>query len=318
MPTAPQAPTPQSRQGHATNAEAASAILVRKGKRNLIAVILGVGSVSLLLRLVYQNHFETNAIMFVGIPTVLSVLLVLLPSSQNPVGIAAKGVTIGLLISAIVFGEGVICILMAAPIAYIVAITVAVLVSYNRPKGPTAMGLVLLPFLFMSLEGTTRTLSFSRDQTVRVERVVTARPEEVEAVLAGPMNFHTRLPFFLRLGFPRPVSVRGAGIEAGSERAIHFAGGEGPPGDLVMRVDVHNPSRVVFGAVEDHSKVAHWLAWQTAEVTWRAVDASHTEVTWTLRYRRGVDPAWYFIPWERYGTRLAADYLIDNLADPKR
>jgi hypothetical protein len=39
-------------------------------------------------------------------------------------------------------------------------------------------------------------------------------------------------------------------------------------------------------------------------------------VTWTLSYRRRLDPAFYFAPLERYGVRLAADYLIATLATP--
>ncbi len=318
MITPPLTPYPPSPRDLATSAAEAAAALSRRKRMNLVAVILMVAIFSLLLRLVYYTHNETTALMFVGIPTVLAVLLALSPSAVSPAGIAAKGVTIGLLISAILFGEGVICVLMAAPIAYIIAISVAVAVSSTRPKGPTVMGLALVPFLCMSLEGLTDSLSFPREQSVQVQRLVTARPDEVEAVLAAPMNFHTRLPIFLRMGFPRPVSARGSGLERGSERAIHFAGGEGHPGDLVMRVDVHDSNRVVFRAVEDHSKIAHWLLWRTAEVKWRAVNANHTEVTWTLNYRRGLDPAWYFVPGERYATRLAAGYLIDNLATSER
>lgn len=291
---------------------------IRKRKLNLIAIILAVAVVSLLLRLVYQTHNEINALMFVGIPTALAVLLALTPPARTPVGMAARGVTIGLLISAILFGEGVICVLMAAPIAYIIAISVAVAVSRARPKGPAVMCLAILPFMVMSLEGVTETLSFPREQTVEVRRLVTARSGEVEAMLAAPVRFQTRLPVYLRMGFPRPVMTRGAGLELGAERVVHFAGGEGHPGDLVLRVEEHEANRVVFRAVEDHSKIAHWLAWRKAEVRWRTMDANHTEVTWVLSYRRGLDPAWYFVPWERYGTRLAAGYLIDNLATPRR
>ena len=43
---------------------------------------------------------------------------------------------------------------------------------------------------------------------------------------------------------------------------------------------------------------------------------STTRVTWTLRYRRGLDPAWYFGPMEQYAARLAAGYLIDTVATP--
>ena len=45
-------------------------------------------------------------------------------------------------------------------------------------------------------------------------------------------------------------------------------------------------------------------------------DATHTAVVWTLHYTRGLDPEWYFGPLERYAVRLAAGYLIDNLATP--
>jgi hypothetical protein len=37
-----------------------------------------------------------------------------------------------------------------------------------------------------------------------------------------------------------------------------------------------------------------------------------------LHYRRNLDPAWYFGPWERYGVGLAGKYLIDNLATPEK
>jgi hypothetical protein len=102
------------------------------------------------------------------------------------VGIAAKGVTIGLLMSAILFGEGMICVLMTAPIAYIVAISVAFAISSSRPKGPTVMCLAVLPFICMSLEGLSDSLSFPREETVQAERIVPARPDEVAATLAGP------------------------------------------------------------------------------------------------------------------------------------
>ena len=73
-----------------------------------------------------------------------------------------------------------------------------------------------------------------------------------------------------------------------------------------------------FRAIEDQSKIAHWLDWEEAEVSWARLDESHTKVCWTLRYKRLLDPAWYFGPWERYAVRLTAGYLIDNLATPQQ
>ena len=118
------------------------------------------------------------------------------------------------------------------------------------------------------------------------------------------------------MGFPRPAEATGSGLEVGALRTIHFAGGEGRPGDLVLRVEDSQPGYVRYVALSDHSKVAHWLAWRTSEISWTPVDAQHTRVTWTLRFERKLDPAWYFGPWERYAARLAAQSLIQANATP--
>jgi hypothetical protein len=62
--------------------------------------------------------------------------------------------------------------------------------------------------------------------------------------------------------------------------------------------------------------MTHFLDWREAVVQWEPADAHTTKVTWTLRYRRGLDPSWYFGPMERYAARLAAGYLIDSVATP--
>jgi hypothetical protein len=62
--------------------------------------------------------------------------------------------------------------------------------------------------------------------------------------------------------------------------------------------------------------MTHFLRWREIDVTWAPVDSVTTRVTWTVRYERGLDPAWYFGPMERYAVRLAAGYLIDSVATP--
>ena len=78
-----------------------------------------------------------------------------------------------------------------------------------------------------------------------------------------------------------------------------------------------------FRVLSDTSHISHWLTWQEAEVSWspHAVGSDgaspQTDVRWTLRYERRLDPAWYFAPWERYAVSCAADHLIDTLATPR-
>jgi hypothetical protein len=168
----------------------------------------------------------------------------------------------------------------------------------------------------MSLEGTHPSLSFPRSESVTAVGVVDGRPDDVEKSLAALPRFAAPLPAYLKLGFPRPVSSRGEGLQVGDERVVHFAGGEGRPGDLRLRVEEHRSGRVVFRVLSDGTKLAHWLALGSSEVIFREVAPGKTEVRWTIRYDRLLDPAWYFGPWERYAVRLAAGYLIDTLATP--
>jgi hypothetical protein len=46
------------------------------------------------------------------------------------------------------------------------------------------------------------------------------------------------------------------------------------------------------------------------------VDATHTEVVWTIHFDRQLDPAWYFGLWERLAVKRAALYLIEANATP--
>ena len=103
----------------------------------------------------------------------------------------------------------------------------------------------------------------------------------------------------------------------GERVVVHFAGGEGQPGDLTLELRVLEPARMVWTVIEDATHVSHWLDVQEAEVTWAPSTDGRTEVCWTLRYERLLDPAWYFQPLERYAVGLAASYLIESLGNPR-
>ena len=293
---------------------------ITRAQWTLAAIIVALAAGGVAYRLLVKHRLEQTSALFIGIPSLVALVLALTPRAKSIMGIVMKGMTIALLLSAPLLGEGFICILMAAPIFYLVAFLVAFVIGRirrNPDLGPGGMlGLTLVPLLVMSFEGTRSSLSFSRTESVTAVRRVAGRPEDVEHELAATPRFDAPLPVFLRLRFPRPVEARGAGLNDGDPRVIHFAGGEGRPGDLTLRVEEHGPGRVVFRAVGDSSKVAHWLDWRASEVEFHEVSPGETEVRWTIRYERLLDPAWYFGPWERYATRLAADYLVGTVATP--
>jgi hypothetical protein len=287
---------------------------IRLARWMLAAMAVGAFLYGLLL----HRNMGHSAAMFLGIPTVLAVLLALTSKARTVTGGILTVITLVLLIIAPLVGEGYLCILMASPLFYLVGILVGLAVDWSRRGRKTTLSCVALVLLPMCLEGVNPELSLNRSQTVEVTRVVHASADNVEAALALSPRIRTQLPGFLRIGFPRPLQARGEGLVAGALRTIHFSGAEGdPPGDLVMKVTERRPGYVRFETVSDRSKLTQWVRWDGSEVEWKEIDATHTAVTWRVRFERQLDPAWYFVPWERAAVHEAAKYLIEANATPR-
>jgi hypothetical protein len=277
-------------------------------------LVFAIAAGCLMYRILVLKRLEQSALLFVGIPALLAVVVACTPKAKTLVGGTLKATTLFLLLSAPLLGEGFICILMAAPIFYAVTLSIAGVITLirNREKDqkqnllPCLAVIIILP---MTLEGSRPSLSFDREEAVTARRVVPATTEEVESTLSQSPRTNLSIPLFFK-SFPLPTEAHGAGLKPGDLRSIHFAGGEGHPGDVVFQVVESGPRHARFAAVSDQSKIAHWLSWEYADVRWQPVDATHTQVEWTLGYRRLLDPAWYFRPWERYAVRVSADYLI--------
>ena len=274
---------------------------------------LAVGIASVLYRVLVLGHKEQTAMMFIGLPTALAMLIAFLPRAASATGMIMKGITLFLLMFGILFIEGFICILMAAPFFYAVGFIVGIFADKARVRQEfeKRFRLVVLPALvLMSLEGATGVLSFPRDEVVTVSRELAVAPAAARAQLAhGPRFVLSELPAFLKLGFPAPHRIEGGGQEIGDLWLIHFAGGEGKPGDLTARVVESGPTRIRAERVSDTSHIAHWLDWQDAEWVIEPT-SSGSRVTLTMRYRRLLDPAWYFKPIERYGVKKAGEYFL--------
>ena len=289
----------------------------------LVFTALSLAVAAAVYRLVTYGQLDQTAALFIALPAMLAIGLTLTPKAKSATGMAVKGMTIGLILSAILLGEGVICILMAAPLFYGIALAIGLSVdAVRRRKRRIGDGKVysflLLPLLVMSLEGVTPLTSFPSAGTATASQSVSASPAEVAAALATAPRFdHTSPPAFLGLGFPLPLAAEGSGLAVGNRRTIWFTGRNGTPAALVLEVVKRDPGHVRFHAVSDQSAIARWLGWQDADVTWQGIGIDRTRVTWTLSYNRRLSPAWYFGPFEQYAATLSARYLIATAATPQ-
>lgn len=292
-------------------------------RRNLLVTIVILVITSVAYRVLVFKRLEQTAMLFIGIPALIAVSLAVFPGAKRMTVTIVRAICLGLCFSSILLGEGAICILFAALPAILIGLIIGFIVDVSRARrkrdhpGGRSWAILPVPLLIlMSMEGTTPPLSFSRGESITATRTVSATAAEVQAALVREPDFSRPLPLLLRIGFPVPVAAHGEGLTPGSERVIRFAGGEGKPGDLTMRVSESRPGMARFEAVSDTSHIAHWLDWKGATVTWTETSPGLCEVRWTVEYDRRLDPAWYFGPSERLGVKVAAGYLIETLATP--
>jgi hypothetical protein len=277
----------------------------------LTALILG----AFIYRIIRNIGMMHTSLIFIGIPLVLGALLACAPWPKSATGGILRGIALALLIVAPLVGEGYLCILFASPLFFGVGLLIGGIIDLSRKDRRTttlSCVILLLPF---TLEGTTPQLSFNRAQSATAMHIVNMPAAQVAAALAQSPQIANPLPRFLRIGFPRPLTATGSGLSVGSLRVIHFTGAEGdPPGDLTMRVTESNlqsaSGHIRFETTSDSSKLTQWLQWRSSDVTWRAIDSTHTTVTWRIGFDRQLDPFWYFAPWEQFAVHKAADYLI--------
>jgi hypothetical protein len=304
----------------------------------IITLTIALTAGSLYYRLSQDSYLHQTSAFFIGLPAILAITLALTPRSKSATGMIMKGMTLALLLSGVVLQEGVICILMAAPIFYAVGAAIGVPIDHARKKKRSQVSVVAVlgvAAVIMSLEGVTPATSFPVDDSVTVTRTVSGSVRDVRSALARAPRFEVELPAYLKLGFPRPVAAHGRGLDVGDRRVITF-GDESPmepmaaetgrhhhhgtpvvePGQLVLEVARVEPGRIVFEQVGDQTAYTHWVSLERSIVEWDAVDANTTRIEWTLEFERRLSPAWYFAPWQRYAAKLAAGYLIDTAATP--
>lgn len=315
------------RSAQAADEATAAADSPRAPQIALSAILLGVAAASITVRAVRDHGLQQTAALFIGVPVVLAIAVIFAARPRSATGVACKAVTVGMLSSVLFLYEGFLCVVMAAPLFYLVAIAITYPIDRRRKRLRSrtlySSGVLLL-FAPMGLEGVTEVTTIDRHASVTVSHIVPAPAADVERALVAAPRFERILPRYLRAGFPRPIASR---IErrggAGPVWVITMRGGETflngtepETGDLTLSLEAQQPGLMRWRAVSDASHLSHFLRFQESRVSWEAIDAGTTKVTWEIRYERGLDPAWYFGPMERYATRLAAGYLIDAVATP--
>jgi hypothetical protein len=286
----------------------------------ILAALIGLFGTAVFVLTVRQGRAD-SALLFVALPALLAMGL-LFVRAETGHGRLFVAVTVLLLVAAVALHEGAICVILAAPLVYAVAHGTLGLVQLvngwlERGQG-SRRGYALLPvplLLLPGLEGVTPQWRIDPSQSVSVTRVIAASAAEVEArIAAGPHPAEVRSLALRALGVPMPEHITGQGLHTGDTWTFAYHGSShGPGGELVARVSAHGPGRLAFDIVHNDSITARWMRFRSAELSWRPVHASDTEVRVVLSYRRGLDPSWYFGPLQDGLVHEGAGHLLDML-----
>jgi len=280
---------------------------------SLIGLVIVLTITSVVYRVIVAYDYPRSALMFVGLPAILSVLLILSNSSgASSTGRIFKGVTLFLLMVGILAWEGLICILMAAPIFYLFAFIVSGLASLV--KNISRMYSFAALFIgMMAFEGTHQVVEFDRENRVEVIHVLEISELELLEQLSSAPDFSLALPSFFKMGFPAPVSCEAEGSFQNADEVryqVYFTG----PDDYGNELHVHArrvaDNEIEFSFVEDSTKIGSWMTWKEASLRWD-VEGDSVILMWNVEFRRRLDPYWYFSPIQNYAVKLASRYLLN-------
>jgi hypothetical protein len=282
-----------------------------------LVIIIGAG---FYISIVYHSRLDASAAFYIGLPALISVLVIMTNPSDSPMGATMKGITLALLLSVPLLQEGFLCVLFAAPLFYAVGAIVAYIYTRCTRKNTGDKNIrAYAPLLLLAVvatEGTTDALSFNRDTVVTVERVIASPAATVAANLEKPARFTKDVPLFLRI-FPQPSDV----AQQGDEQRMHFVYKKhiwfnARAGDVVFKISERGENYIHSEVTSDSSYLHTYMDWKSSRVAWQAIDDTHTRVSWTIRYKRKLDPAWYFAPMEEYAVQKVGEMLINTAANP--
>lgn len=299
----------------------------RRARHLLAGILIALFAAMFLAKILESSGQAQTALFYVGIPAAIALTVTLTARPRSAVGVALATTTIGLALAGPLLNEGIVCLVIAAPLLYGVAALIGLAVSTVRQSASRNRAAVLaVPLLaILVTEGVAGISYLPRENSAAASVHTQAPPSSYTTALAAAPRYDEPDAFLLRtIPFPRPVSAVGTGLDVGDERAVTFTDSSGlapgartVPHAMTLRVSESRTSddggRVLFDVVDD-TTLAKWMNLRAAEVEWTRSDDGGTAVTWTLHWTRTFDPSWYFGPVQQHFTGLAAGYLAETFA----
>ena len=298
----------------------------KKTRIHYVAFLLMAGLWSLLVQFILDSSLSGSALIYVGMPYLLALLIAALrpyhPKTkwyQKYTKFVANTIVI-FLASALILREGFLCVIVIVPIL-LIGVTLAFLTEYFRrlPNHRSNHFSLIIPLVMVlaSLEGTTQTLSFDRDESVSVVLNSNVHPSTLHQNLTLPMDLQQDRNWLLQL-FPMPYEIDSPEFEIG---AVHIAKTRyhrwfvtnTHEGELQLEITKLTDHSLATRIIEDTSYFSSYLTLKGTKIDLLPLADGGTQINLTIHYRRDLDPAWYFAPIQRYAIHHMAHLIIQEV-----
>lgn len=276
-------------------------------------------------RLLMRSNLGQGAALFIGLPVILGAVIAMATAPRSALGMTLKVTALCMCVIAPLLGEGAVCLAMAAPLVFgVIGITAFLIRIFSGGAGRgqvscCALLVGLSPLLWEPAAKQAGWQDRRPLQEVSSSIEVAAAPGAVWRALAAPPRdlFAAPLPGFLRLRLsPGPRAVTGGGLQLGAARQVRLDNDR-----YRATVRRSEPGRLVtFTITEEEAaapgeRVALWLRFVEVEFQLTDLGGDRTRLTQRTRYRRLLDPGFYFGPLERWGVRAMHGYTLALFAD---
>ena len=297
--------------------------------KNTIIILLLIGVMSLTVRTILDSQFAHSTLLYLAVPFLISIAIGYLTHPSTRQGYLwhylnhLRISTIVFLASAAFLFEGFICVLVFMPIYYFFVsighLTVWVSNKNKHRQSPNQLHALGLPILVLvaTLEGLTPLTSFPRDMAVSHSIYTPLTVTELHENLAQPFSFANERHWFVRL-FPGPDEIRAGSLNQGDTHQLDFTykrwiWSNIHRGTMDVALDKVTQNHIRTVVTHNDSYLANYLDLRGTDVHFIPHQGGGTTVSVTVRYKRILDPAWYFGPLQRFAVKQCAYLLLRDV-----
>lgn len=277
--------------------------------------------------MILDSDFSNSTLLYILVPFCISIALYFLTKNNSQEGHLRqyfnhlRYATIVFLATSAVLMEGFLCVLMFMPIYYFF-VTLGYFFGWlfsSGKKKDNEIGVYVLPLLVMVLvsEGLLPLTTLPRDNTATYQTTTSQSVAALKQNMANPIVFPANRNGFFSL-FPLPDKVQAGTLELNDVHNLHFTykkwgWGNFDTGEMDILIARNDPLHIETKILKNTAYLSHYMEIEGTDVRFLPLKNGDTQITLTVKYKRLLDPAWYFGPMQKTAAKQSAKYLVENI-----